>query len=134
MAVPMAIRMAVPMAIQRVEVITGREVRRRYSDEERRRLVEAAFGPGVKTAEFARHAGVDPSLLYRWRRQLLGASAPTFTPVAVVPDGVPPARAPGTATGVVEVELPGGARVRMTGPVDPALAAASLAALVGRSP
>jgi transposase len=64
--------MAVPMATQRIEVITGREARRRYSDEEKLGLVEAAFAPGVRRAEFARRSGVDQSLLYRWRWQMFG--------------------------------------------------------------
>ncbi len=54
------------MATQRIEVITGREGRRQYSAEEKLGLVEAAFAPGVRRAEFARRAGVDQSLLYRW--------------------------------------------------------------------
>lgn len=69
--VPMTIPMAVPMAIQRVEVITGTERRRQFTEEEKLRLVEDAFRPGVKATEVARHQGVDVSLLYRWRRQFL---------------------------------------------------------------
>lgn len=38
------------MAIQRVEVVTGREARRQYTEVEKLRLVEDAFAPGVKTA------------------------------------------------------------------------------------
>lgn len=134
------------MATQRIEVITGREARRQYSDEEKLRLVEAAFGPGVKTAEFARHSGVDQSLLYRWRRQFFGNQprAPAFTPVAVLPEPVPipaAARLPepsgsevfSTATaGLVEVEFPCGARMRITGAAEPAVVTAAIAALRGR--
>lgn len=130
------------MATQRIEVITGREARRRYSAEEKLGLVEAAFAPGVRRAEFARRAGVDQSLLYRWRRQMFGAlpRVPAFTPVAVLPD---PVSAPGAApsgsegasaatSGVIEVEFAGGERMRITGAVDAAVVTAALAALRGR--
>lgn len=141
MAVPMAIRMAVPMATQRIEVITGRASRRRYGEEEKLRLVEAAFATGVRTAEFARRSQVDQSLLYRWRRQFFGEQprVPAFTPISVLPEpGAGPGPAPAqrvqpTAEGLVEVELACGARVRVTGAADPAVVAAALTALRGVS-
>jgi transposase len=122
------------MAIQRVEVITGRAARRRYSEEEKRGLVEAAFAPGVKPAEYARRTGMDLSLLYRWRRELSGRQArlPAFLPVAVMAEEDPPAAAatlPDVAPGLVEVEFPGGIRVRITGDASPAVVTAALAAL-----
>ena len=130
------------MATQRVEVITGREARRRYSDEEKLGLVEAAFAPGVTRAEFARRAGVDQSLLYRWRRQMFGTlpRVPAFTPVTVLPDPVSslaaaPSGPEGAATaamGVIEVEFAGGVRMRITGAVDTAVVTSALAALRGR--
>lgn len=138
----MAIRMAVPMATQRVEVITGREARRQYSDEEKLRLVEAAFAPGVMTAEFARRTGMDQSLLYRWRRQFFGRlpRVPAFTPVAVLPDpaSVTVPEPPGSeacssaATGMIEVEFSGGMRMRITGAVDATVVTAALTALRDR--
>ncbi|MFM2043286.1 MAG: hypothetical protein RLY86_1862 [Pseudomonadota bacterium] len=132
------------MATQRIAVITGRETRRQYTDEEKLRLVEAAFGPGLKTAEFARHAGVDQSLLYRWRRQFFGRQprVPAFTPVAVLPklmrspDPAPSSEPAGSgipAAGVVEVEFPGGLRMRITGAAEPAVVTATIAALRGRT-
>ena len=130
------------MATQRIEVITGREVRRQYSAEEKLGLVEAAFAPGVRRAEFARRSGVDQSLLYRWRRQMFGTlpRVPAFMPVAVLPD---PVSAPAAASsgsegasdavmGVIEVEFAGGERMRITGAVDAAVVTAALAALRGR--
>lgn len=120
--------MAIPMAMQRVEVITGQAVRRRYNDEEKRRLVEAAFAPGIKPTEYARRTGVDPSLLYRWRRELFGRQtrSPAFLPVAVMPADVPPAAAtlppnapPSAPPGLVEAEFRGGMRVRITGDMSP---------------
>ena len=85
----MAIPMAVPMAIQRVEVITGVERRRQFSDEEKLRLVEEAFQPGAKATAVARRLGVDVSLLYRWRRQFFGPQPrlPAFLAITVATGG-----------------------------------------------
>lgn len=85
-------RVVIPMAYQRVEVITGIERRRRYSGEEKQRLVEEAFRPGVSVTAFARRQGLCPSLLYRWRRRMpcspamppMSDAAPGFVPVATV--------------------------------------------------
>jgi transposase len=124
--------------MQRVEVITGRECRRRFSEAEKRRLVAEAFEPGAVTSVVARQHGVDLSLLYRWRRQFFGQQPrlATFTPVTVVPDDDAPADRPalaaGPATGMMEIEFPSGARLRLTGTVDPVMAASVVSALAGR--
>ena len=134
----MTIPMAVPMAMQRVEVITGRECRRRFSEAEKLRLVEEAFEPGAVTSAVARQRGVDLSLLYRWRQQFFGRQPrlATFTPVNVVPDDETVADrqvpAAGPSTGLMEIEFPTGARLRLTGTVDPVLAVAVVSALAGR--
>lgn len=44
--------------------------RRRYSLEEKRRLLEEALAPGASMSEVARRHGVSASLLFRWRRQM----------------------------------------------------------------
>lgn len=122
------------MTYQRVEVMTGSERRRQYSEADKVRLVEEAFQPGVVASEVARRHGVNVSLLYRWRRQRLspGGGMPGFAAVTVTPEPTRPA----PPLGVVEVDLAGGTRVRITGPVDPALVSATLAALLSpeRSP
>jgi len=139
--VPMAIPMAVPMTIQRVEVITGLEKRRQFTDEEKLRLVEEAFQPGVKATEVARCQGVDVSLLYRWRRQFFGQQPrlPAVMPITVATDEPSledaPEPTPASCTppaGIIEVEF-AAARLRITGPADPALVGTVIAALSGRS-
>jgi transposase len=62
------------MTMNRVEVITSVERRRRWSAAEKARLVAAMVKPGAVVTEVARSAGVDASLLYPWRREL-GARA-----------------------------------------------------------
>ena len=76
--------------MQRVEIITGKERRRRWADEEKRRLVAEAFGPGVIVAHVARRHGVAESCLYAWRKQFVGevagpvaAQHPALIPVMI---------------------------------------------------
>jgi transposase len=56
--------------IERVEIVTGRERRRRYSAEEKVRLVEESMQPGMTVSAVARLHGVPPSLLFGWRRRM----------------------------------------------------------------
>ena len=133
----MAIHVAVPMAMQRVEVITDGGRRRRYDEEEKLRLVKGAFSPGAKVAEFARAEGVDASLLYRWRRQYLGGTVarPSFAPLVVAAEAEPlveSAAPEAPEPGIVEVELACGSRLRITGAADPAAIRAIMGALRGR--
>jgi transposase-like protein len=58
----------------RVEVITGPERRRRWSDEEKRAIVAASLEPGAVVADVARRAEVVPGQIYRWRQELQAAA------------------------------------------------------------
>jgi transposase len=124
--------------MQRVEIITGKECRRRFSEAEKLRLVEEAFEPGAVTSVVARQRGVDLSLLYRWRQQFLGRQSrlPAFTPVTVMPAddarAEPPALPASPSAGMMEIDFPTGARVRISGTVDPVMAASVVSALAGR--
>jgi transposase len=57
--------------IERVETVTGRERRRRYSAEEKVRLVEETACPGRTVSAVAGLNGVSPSLLFGWRRRMV---------------------------------------------------------------
>ena len=52
----------------RIEIITGRERRRRYTAEQKLRLVEQTMQPGMTVSAVARLHGVSASLLFNWRR------------------------------------------------------------------
>ncbi len=52
----------------RIEIVTGRERRRRYSAEQKLRLIEETMQPGMTVSAIARLHGVSPSLLFNWRR------------------------------------------------------------------
>jgi len=59
-----------PMDPPRVEIITGRERRRRYTADQKLRLVEETMEPGMTVSAVARMHGVSPSLLFGWRRRM----------------------------------------------------------------
>ncbi len=109
------------MTMPRVEVITSVERRRRWSREEKERLVAASFEPGVTVSEVARAAGIHVSQLFRWRKQLCERTepAPRLLPVEIVPQA--PAAAPARRrrkSGIIEIELGGGRRVCVDRDVD----------------
>jgi transposase len=97
-----------------VEVITAVERRRRWSTAEKERVVAASLEPGASVSAVARDAGMHPSQLYGWRRQLVRRSPPTASFAAVRIAAEP-------AGGLIEIELANGSRVRISGPADAAL-------------
>ena len=60
---------------QRIEVITGTARRRRWSTEEKLRLVEETLNSTESISSIARRHGVAPNLLYRWRRLMTEGGA-----------------------------------------------------------
>jgi transposase len=110
----------------RVEVITSIQRRRRWPRAEKDRIVAASLEVGAIASEVARAAGIHTSQLYRWRRDLCDrGGAPGFAAVTIAPA----AAAPMAAAGVMEIEFASGARVRITGAVEPATVSAVIAAL-----
>jgi transposase len=136
----------------RVEIITGPERRRRWSDEEKLQLVSEACQPGNSVSQVARQRGINASQLFGWRRLALAkglisdnrsapSSAPalTFSPVEVVeeeasPDAreeLRPARRRKAARtwGTIEIALKSGDQVRVEGSADVGLVARIISAL-----
>src|SRR5450830_1069546 len=114
-----------------VEVITSVQRRRRWSRAEKERIVAAAMELGAVVSEIARAAGIHSSQLFRWRQELcLPAAAPSFSPVAVLPE--PGAalleRSPVTG-GITELDFGTGGRMRITGPVEASTMSALIKAL-----
>jgi transposase len=108
-----------------VEVITSIQRRRRWTAAEKERLVAASLELGVGVSAVAREAGIHPGQLYGWRRQLARRhTAPGFAAVRMAPSGLP-------VHGVIDIEFTTGARMRVTGAVDPATLTAAVAALAG---
>src|SRR4051812_15692257 len=106
---------------RRFEVITGVGRRRRWTDEEKARIVAESLDPATTASAVARRYGLHASQLFTWRQQLQRGAATAalgeqaFVPVLMTEDG--PARAePG---GLIEIAL-GPAVVRVGADVDAA--------------
>ena len=109
-------------------LLTGPERRRRWSSDDRGRILEASFAPGAVVADVARRFDVSTSLIYKWRRACLAeAAGPAFAP-AVLVDAPEPAAGRAQAPAIL-IELPGGARVSVAASAPTALVAATLQAL-----
>ena len=110
------------MADGTIEIITGRERRRRWSTEEKLRIVAEAEEPGARMTDVAARNEVYPSLLFNWRRQVregkLGAdTSARFVPVRLIepPHDTPsPARravSDKSSAAGIEISLPDGTRL-----------------------
>jgi transposase len=122
------------MVMDRVEVITSVERRRRWSAAEKARLVAVMNEPGAVVTEIARTEGVDASLLYRWRRQFAAEREMTaFVPVRISPDlneaasATAPVCAPPPARSSITIAF--GEQVRMT--IEGAPDSTTLAKVIG---
>jgi transposase len=118
----------------RVEVITGPERRRRWSEEQKRAIVAASLAPGAVISEVARRADVGAGQIYRWRKELR-AVANGFAPVLIAaPEaaGTTAEEPRSAAEPAIEVAFAGKVRVRIPGSVPAELAAAVIKALARR--
>ena len=100
--------------------------RRKWSEAERREIVLASFAAGASLAGVAREYGINANLLWNWRRKFKQAGgmlpaksasiAVDFVPVGtVVEAATSPSR---KSVGLIEVNLPGGARITVDAAVD----------------
>jgi transposase len=116
-----------------IEVITSVQRRRRWTAAEKEQLVAASLEPGAAVSAIAREAGIHPSQLYGWRRQLCSARAtPSFAEVRTAAERTPSPGMPMTP-GAIEIDFASGARMRITGVVDAATLSAAVAALAARA-
>jgi transposase len=133
---------------QPVEVITRGERRRVWTDAQKHDIVLESLVPGGSPIAVARRHGIGTGLLYTWRRQMvegqlkaLMPAAPSFMPVAAVPENqtavaapISPRAAPAAAAidgdpGRIEIVLADGVTVRVGAAVDEVALRRVLAAL-----
>ena len=128
------------------EVLSGPERRRRWSSEEKAKLVAEMMLPGARVTEIARRYGVSRSLLHAWRREALQGSArdgvsttlPELVPVMIT-DGAEVPKKPALpaergatlakSSGTIEIALPGGVHVTVRGRIEERMLRAVLDAL-----
>lgn len=122
----------------RLEVIdSGR--RRRWSDEEKLKIVLESLAAPRQVSATARRYGIARSQLLQWRRLFRSEGneaveeASGFVPAVVVPESEPvrAASAGSAAEGMIEIEFASGARMRITGAADAAALRAAVEALTG---
>ncbi|RAI44804.1 IS66-like element accessory protein TnpA [Rhodoplanes roseus] len=77
-------------AVHRIEVISGTGRRRRFSADDKARIVEETLAPGAVVSEIARRHGLMPQQLFTWRRlarqpvaRAPAVEAPMFVPAVV---------------------------------------------------
>jgi transposase-like protein len=118
--------------------VDGTAGRRMRPAEEKLRIVRETLVPGTSVAAVARRHGVNANLLFGWRRQYQQGALAEHTrspkvakllPVAV--SSTVAATTPSSA-GTIEIELPCGARVRVTGDVTAERLVTVLSALAQR--
>jgi transposase len=113
--------------------VLGIERRRRWGKDEKARIVEETLMPGAVVSEVARLHGVAQSLLFTWRRlartaKPAGRDGSILLPVEInaAPPSTSEAPRPSrpttggrrTRSGVIEIELGSGSRVRVDNDVD----------------
>ena len=118
----------------RVEVLGGLERRRRWSQDDKARIVEETLVPGAKVTEVARRNGVAASVVFTWRRQArtVDKVGPCFTPVQITASDTSGGNAklpsgndgrvrlmPTARTGLIEIDLGNRRRIRVDAQVDP---------------
>src|ERR1700712_2582584 len=108
----------------RVEVLGEVERRRRWSRDDKMRIIEETLAPGAVVTEIARRHGISTSLVFTWRRRARLASVvsggPKLVPVQLTPAAAEaPAALPSRRRrGLIEIELGGGKRVSVDENVD----------------
>ena len=131
-----------------VEVITRGERRRVWTDTQKHDIVLESLVPGGSPIAVARRHGIGTGLLYTWRRQTvegqlqaLMPAAPSFMPVAALPEDQAAAAAPISARATpaaaaidgipkrIEIMLSDGVTVRVGAAIDEAALRRVLAAL-----
>jgi len=134
----------------KVEVLNGAERRRRWSDDEKARIVSEMLLPGAKVAAVARRYGISAGLVFFWRRQaradveapprlvavMIAASDANEAVSAVIASPGPEKQEADEVAlkhaSVIELDFESGARLRVFGAVDSDLVKAVVEAMTLR--
>jgi transposase len=130
-----------------MELITGRERRRRWGPADKQRIVAESHELGALIRSVAARHGVCESLVFTWRRQvrdgvLVAPEMPVFMPVQMLETPRPTATTQSSpsshpvpsarpSSGLIEIELGNGHQVRVGSDVNLAALRRVLAALRG---
>jgi transposase len=128
----------------RGEVLAGPERRRRWSTEEKLRILAQSVAPGSSVSLVCRMHGISSGQLYTWRKHFRTGELTGFAPVTVLANApvephlvpviaaepsVPSPTVAARGDGSIDVELPSGVKLRVTGNVEEAALRRVLSAL-----
>lgn len=73
--------------VRRFEVINGASGRRRWTADDRARILEETLVPGAVVSAVARRHGLTPQQLFTWRREArkVAETLPAFVPAVIAP-------------------------------------------------
>lgn len=109
------------------------ERRRSWHPQQKMAIVQESCAPGAMATQVARRYGISTGLLYTWRKQLLSAATDGFirceivaepgpmslpAPEPAAPSPASPVAAGAAVTSTIEVELPGGTKLRLGSDID----------------
>ena len=138
---------------RRIDIRVGVERRRKWSRDDRLRIVQETLADGAVITEVARRNEVASSLIYTWRKQALAGLLEGFHQVRIVPDAdselpmlaapepqdasvagvITPLPQPEQARRPIEVTLPDGTVVRVDDDAEHGALRTILASLACRS-
>ncbi len=122
--------------VRRVQVIARMAAKRSWTVEQKIAILDEAFAPGACVSDTAERHELNTGQLYTWRRLFLEGKllplqppAPAFARVDVVPpqavvstprlgEPLPAIEPPAHSSGVIEIELRSGVRIRVDGDVN----------------
>ena len=124
-------------SFERIEVITGVARRRRWSVEEKLRIVAESLRSGASVSLVAQRHGLRSNQLFKWRKMArqgafgtFPADAP-FVPVRIIGNDAPPSlrsslRPPAEVASAIchslaEIELANGCRLRVAADIEPSV-------------
>ena len=110
------------VGFRRIELLTGPERRRRWSADDKARIVQESLMPGARVADVARRWQLCPQQVFTWRREARdavaekpgGSLAPAFVPIVTEDAPAAAATRASPPVPVIEVKL-AGAVVRVVG-------------------
>jgi transposase len=128
---------------ERIEVRVRSERRRSWSSKDKLEIGRETLASGAVAQVVADRHGISTGLIYTWRKQMLKAAMAGFAVVEIKPDtsialpgpqtpSLEPlmmVEGPSASSGLIEVELSGGVRLRVGSDVDGAALQRLLAAL-----
>jgi len=108
--------------------MAGKTRRSRWSEAFRQRIVAEAEAADEPMSEVAKRHGLNPKLLYSWRQKLIKdqETATTGKEVCLLPVEVKassdetPIQASNPTSGILEIELPCGSKLRCGNDINPA--------------